>query len=190
MSALGKITLGSHIAYYSLMFFIAYTFKGQVSVFAGQVKIVSHLSCRTSAILKYLSALGRITLGSHITYYSLMFSIAYTFKGQVPVFAGQVKIVSHLSCRTSAILKYLCPLGALYDCFIDGKKFGICVPEKRTFIAQDIILLNMAIPFIRGYLYSKFSFGEVYHRIYGHNFFFTVTHQGSPNLYPMIYLHE
>ena len=30
------------------MFFIAYTFKGQVHVFAGGVKIVSHLSCRTS----------------------------------------------------------------------------------------------------------------------------------------------
>ena len=39
-----------------------------------------------------------------------MFFIAYTFKGQVHVFAGQVKIVSHSSCRTSAILKYFCPL--------------------------------------------------------------------------------
>ena len=39
-----------------------------------------------------------------------MFFIAYTFKGQVHVFAEQVKIVSHLSCRTSAILKYFCPL--------------------------------------------------------------------------------
>ena len=37
------------------MFFIAYTFKEQAHVFAGQVKIVSHSSCRTSAILKYLS---------------------------------------------------------------------------------------------------------------------------------------
>ena len=27
------------------MFFIAYAFKGQEHVFAGQVKIVSHLSC-------------------------------------------------------------------------------------------------------------------------------------------------
>ena len=34
----------------------------------------------------------------------------YTFKGQVHVFAGRVKIVSHSSCRTSAILKYICPL--------------------------------------------------------------------------------
>ena len=34
--------------------------------------------CRTSA-------LGRITRGSHITYYSLVFFIAYAFKGQVHV---------------------------------------------------------------------------------------------------------
>ena len=40
-----------------------------------------------------------------------MFFIAYyPFKGQVHVFAGQVKIVSLLSCRTNAILKYFCPL--------------------------------------------------------------------------------
>ena len=57
-----------------------------------------------------MSALGRITGGSHITYNSLVFFIAYAFKGQVHVFAGQVKIVSHSSCRTSAILKYFCPL--------------------------------------------------------------------------------
>ena len=36
-----------------------------------------------------------------------MFFIANAFKGQVPVFAGQVKIVSHSS---SAILKCFCPL--------------------------------------------------------------------------------
>ena len=39
-----------------------------------------------------------------------MFFIANTFKRQVHVFAGQVKIVSHSSCRTNAILKYFCPL--------------------------------------------------------------------------------
>ena len=39
-----------------------------------------------------------------------MFSMAYTFKGQVHVFAGRVKIVSHSSCRTSAMFKYFCPL--------------------------------------------------------------------------------
>ena len=33
-------------------------------------------------------AFGRITRGSYITYYSLMLFIAYTFKGQVHVFAG------------------------------------------------------------------------------------------------------
>ena len=37
------------------MFFIAYTFAGQVHVFAGQVKIVSHSSARISAILIFLS---------------------------------------------------------------------------------------------------------------------------------------
>ena len=37
-----------------------------------------------------------------------MFFIAYAFK--VHVFAGRVKIVSHSSCRASAILKYFCPL--------------------------------------------------------------------------------
>ena len=39
------------------MFFIAYAFKGQVRVFAGRVKVVSHSSCRTSAIFKYFCAL-------------------------------------------------------------------------------------------------------------------------------------
>ena len=39
-----------------------------------------------------------------------MFFIAYTVKGQVHVFAGQDKILSHSSCRTSALLKYFCPL--------------------------------------------------------------------------------
>ena len=36
------------------MFFIAYAFKGQVHVFAGRVKIVSHSCCRTSTILIFL----------------------------------------------------------------------------------------------------------------------------------------
>ena len=39
------------------MFFIAYAFKGQVHVFAGRVKIVSHSSCRTSAVFRYFCAL-------------------------------------------------------------------------------------------------------------------------------------
>ena len=70
-----------------------------------------HSSCGTSA-------LGRITRGSHIAYYSLMFFIAYTFKGEVHVFARQVKIVSHSSCRTSAILKYFCPLSSVLSIYI------------------------------------------------------------------------
>ena len=44
-----------------------------------------------------------------------MFYIAYAFKGKVHVFEGQVKIVSHSSCRKSAILKYFCPLHMLHN---------------------------------------------------------------------------
>ena len=53
MGALERITQGSLIKYDSFAFFIASPFKGQVHVFAGRVKIVSHSSCRTSTILKY-----------------------------------------------------------------------------------------------------------------------------------------
>ena len=42
-----------------------------------------------------------------------MFFIAYAFKGQVHVFAGRVKIVSHSSCSITAILKYFYPLKVL-----------------------------------------------------------------------------
>ena len=66
----------------------------------------SYSSCR-------MSALGKITRGSDIAYYYLMFFIAYPFKGQVHVFAGRVKIVSHTSFRTYTILKYFCPLAFL-----------------------------------------------------------------------------
>ena len=61
-----------------------------------------------------------------------MFLIAYTFKGQVCVFAGQVKIISHLSCRTSAILKYFCSLWVLVSMmdFMPGK-----VSMKQVFFA-------------------------------------------------------
>ena len=53
-----------------------------------------------------------------------MFFIAYTFKGQVHVFTGQVKIVSHTSCRTSTILKYFCPLVVL--CIFLFLKLSCC----------------------------------------------------------------
>ena len=36
--------------------------------------------------------------------------IVNAFKGQVYVFAGRVKLLSHSSCRTRAILKYFCTL--------------------------------------------------------------------------------
>ena len=75
-----------------------------------------HSSCRTSA-------LGRITQGSHIAYYSLMFIIAYPLNGQLYVFAGRVKIVSHSSCRISAILRYFCPL--------------ICIHSLDIFLSQE-----------------------------------------------------
>ena len=39
-----------------------------------------------------------------------MFFIAYPLKGQVHVFAGLVELLSYLSCSTSAMLKYFCPL--------------------------------------------------------------------------------
>ena len=62
-----------------------------------------HSSCR-------MSALGGITCGSRITYYSLMILIAYAFKGHVHAFTGRMKVLSHSSCRTSAIFKCFCPL--------------------------------------------------------------------------------
>ena len=49
-----------------------------------------------------------------------MFFIAYAVKGHVHVFAGRVNVVSHLSCRTSAILKYFCPLRLLYKIDYNG----------------------------------------------------------------------
>ena len=72
--------------------------------------------------------MGRINRGSHI--YSLMFFIAYAFKGQVHVFAGRVKIVSHSSCRTSSILKYFCPLvSSALDLYWIGSCFLGCLPD-------------------------------------------------------------
>ena len=60
------------------------------------------------------NALERITCGSHITYYSLMFFIAYTFKGQVHVFAGRVtRPAGHVKC-----LNYFCPL-RVNPCFAE-----------------------------------------------------------------------
>ena len=66
-----------------------------------------------------------------------MFFIAYTFKEQVhvlTVFAGRVKIVSHSSCRTSAILKYFCPLtgfSALKNCVLHKFDANLSGLEKQ-----------------------------------------------------------
>ena len=56
-----------------------------------------------------------------------MFFIAYAFKGQVHVFAGLVKLVSDSSCRTSAILKYFCPLTR-------GLNLGMSLPLHPFFV--------------------------------------------------------
>ena len=81
----------------------------------------------------------------HIT--SLCSFIAYTFKEQVHVFAGRVKIVSHLSCRKSAILKYLCPLvSSSLDLYWLGSCFLACLPDPLP----DPCLLLSFIP-VRGY---------------------------------------
>ena len=52
---------------------------------------------------------------SHITYYSLMFLIAYTFKGQVHTFAGRVKIVETLILQDKCNIEiFLSPVYLLY----------------------------------------------------------------------------
>ena len=48
-----------------------------------------------------------------------MFSISYTFKGQLHVFAGRVKIGSHSSCKTSAISIFFVHF-ILQDGFAEG----------------------------------------------------------------------
>ena len=87
-----------------------------------------------------MSALGRITRGSHIAYYSLMFFIAYTCKGQVHVFAGRVKIVSHSSYRTCAILKYFVPCCWLFACII---LLFTDIFSKLTFAKKNLLGLNI-----------------------------------------------
>ena len=92
--------------------------------------------CRGSSVSTHVkmpdcqtSALRRITRGSHIAYYSLMFLIAITFKGQVHVFSGRVKIVSHSSCRTSAIFKYFCPLAQI-------SYLSLIFPHSSSFLSS------------------------------------------------------
>ena len=70
----------------------------------------------------------------HLT--TLMFFIAYAFIGQVDVFAGRLKIVSHLSCRTSAMFKYFCPLNTIL----------ILISFKRYFSHPEKSILNLSLP--------------------------------------------
>ena len=77
-----------------------------------------------------------------------MFFIVYAFKGQVHMFAVQVKIVSHSSCRTSVILKYFCPLklmGVMHrtPCkqifcpFIDSLSTPVIGPGQNIFLSES-----------------------------------------------------
>ena len=67
-----------------------------------------------------------------------MFFIAYTSKGQVHVFAGRVKIVSHSSCRTSTILKYFCHLpDHTYLLFLTVELSVFCLIHIGEFKVQN-----------------------------------------------------
>ena len=63
-----------------------------------------------------------------------MFFIAYAFKGQVHAFAGRVKIVSHSSCRTSAIFKYFVPWNICSRQHFQDKNNGRII---KSFITND-----------------------------------------------------
>ena len=75
-----------------------------------------------------------------------MFFIAYTFKGQVHVFAGWVKIVRHSSCRTSELLKYFCPLYYLISQSIENKpsvyNFGWAIAQLAPFEKWKIVSIK------------------------------------------------
>ena len=84
-----------------------------------------------------------------------MFSIAYAFKGQVQVFAGRVKIVSHSSCRTVAILKYFCPLHV-------NSKFACILVENKRVLCLYTILKPKKILYVNVIAFFRFSldFGQ------------------------------
>ena len=75
-----------------------------------------------------MSALGRITPGSHIIHITPLCSLLHItplcslLLTLLKESAGRVKIVSHSSCRTSAILKYFCPLVLAYDIVLGDQK--------------------------------------------------------------------
>ena len=78
----------------------------------------------------------------------MFFIIAYAFKGQVHVFAGQVKIVSHLSCRTSAIFKYFCPLNSiLYSTYLFVGRLQIVVFTKSYYLQVVFFTKSNPLPY-------------------------------------------
>ena len=62
-----------------------------------------------------------------------MFFIACSFKGQVHVFAGQVKILSR---RTSAILKYFCPQNISFGCVKETSKGDVSFMYPKHVIIE------------------------------------------------------
>ena len=95
------------------MFFIAYTFKGQLHVLAGRVKIVSNWSCRTSAILKYICPLIDLpklvcyvfTCTSHLSMFHFFTCVALAKAGLV---VGPLRPSVRLSIRSS-VRPFVCP---------------------------------------------------------------------------------
>ena len=55
------------------------------------------------------------------------------------------------------------------------KNIGLGVNRQQQ--AWLDVSCELSVEVIRRYLYLKFSFGEVYHRIYGRKFSFTATHE-------------
>ena len=72
-----------------------------------------------------------------------MFFTAYAFKGQVHEFAGQVKTVSHSSCRTGAILKYFCSL--LYFKLSEGLQGLATIYKQQENMAEAKKLMTRAL---------------------------------------------
>ena len=64
------------------------------------------------------------------------------------MFAGRVRIVSHLSCRTSAILKYFCPL-RLYALFLVNTfiySHVLCVQVEK--VLARLVMMNCMLMFL------------------------------------------
>ena len=91
------MTWGSHIAYYSLIFFIAYAFKGQVHVFAGWVKIVKSLVLQDKCNIEIFFSLRPFLIQGlwllNSTYLILMLNICMKFLQRVN------KIFGHFSAK-------------------------------------------------------------------------------------------